>query len=420
MGRFLVPCTILSAIAAFAVAAAITAVVPSQPGWWSAAIALVVLGGILPMIQAVSIRVVPVFARRTWPNEVWLGFQVGLFLAGAWVVLVGRLFSTTPLTVLGSFLVLLGGLLFTENTKRLIRQPVSSAPGPPLPSPAQTEVNELATRLTRLAGIYLLFGLMVGAVTSIWAPPVGRWDLVWAHVLLVGSFMPMAAGTSYHVLARWTGRRWSRLPLMRLHVRLVVVGLPLMILALAFDWLPLFAVAGTAEAGALLLFLAAIAPMLPGLSGLTRAGFSAAAVMLAVGLGLAIAFAVHPVAGARLRTVHAEVNIFGGAGLLVSGAGYYLFPRFAGRPLRWPRLAWFHLGLLAGGVALAAAGGFWRAAGGPIWPTIAGMSLVTTGFVIFATVIGGTFFAPPRKFGTVSSSLTIEPRGSGKRSPAQV
>jgi hypothetical protein len=57
-------------------------------------------------------------------------------------------------------------------------------------------------RFTRMAGGYLLPGLVVGAALPWWRPGFGRWGLVWAHALLVGFIMSMASGVSYHVLPR--------------------------------------------------------------------------------------------------------------------------------------------------------------------------------------------------------------------------
>jgi hypothetical protein len=54
MGRALVPATMVAAMAAFAVGAGTVGFTPYRPAWWPAAVALVVLGGIAPMIYAVN------------------------------------------------------------------------------------------------------------------------------------------------------------------------------------------------------------------------------------------------------------------------------------------------------------------------------------------------------------------------------
>src|SRR5581483_2042098 len=118
------------------------------------------------------------------------------------------------------------------------------------------------------------------------------WDLVWVHALLVGYVVSTASGICYHVLGRWTGRPWPWIAPLRVHLWLVVLGLPVMLAALAFGSAPLFAIAGPLEAAALLLFLVNTAPMLPGLPTPARFAFVAAWAILAVGVTLGGAFAL--------------------------------------------------------------------------------------------------------------------------------
>lgn len=393
MGRYLVPATMVAAMIAFATGALTAGGIDDNPRWWRAAVSLVVLGGIVPMIAAVNIRVVPVFARRTWPGLGWLRLQIGLAIAGAWIVYAGRLTAERAVVVTGSALALLAGLVFTANVMRLFRQP-AAGPAPPLPFPEQALVDRVATRFTRLAGFYLLAGLGIGLGIEIWTPRSGRWDLVWAHALLVGFFLSMAAGVSYHVLSRWTGRPWRSVAPIRLHFAVVAIGLPVMLAALATDRSELFKVAGPLQAAALVLFVATIAPMVPALPGLTRPALALAALFLLAGAGLGASFAVDPVLGARLRMVHAEVNLFGWTGLLISGVGYYLVPRFLGRPLRWPRLAALQLGVLTAGTLLGAFVLARRAYGEETYVPLAWVQLpITLGFLIFALLIVATFRA---------------------------
>ena len=404
MGPRLVPATIVAALLGFATAAATAGAAAYRPSVWPATVALAVLGGVTPMIYAVNIRVVPVFARRAWPSEGWLRVQVALGLGGAWTVFLGRLTGREAGVALGSALALAGGLAFAANVACLFRRP-AAAPAPPLPFPEQATVDRLATRFTRLAGIYVLVGLGIGLVTSMRQPATGPWDLVWAHAMLVGFFLSMAAGVSYHVLSRWTGRPWRSVGAIRLHLLLVTTGLPVMLLALATDQAALFAVAGPLQAGGLALFLAAVAPMVPALPGPTRPAFGGAIVLLLVGVTLGAAFALDPALGARLRLAHAGLNLFGWTGLLVSGIGYYLVPRFFGRPLAWPRLAPVQLATLGGGALLGAAAWGWRAAGGPPAPIAIAQGLVTIGFLLFAGLVVATYRGRP---GT--AVMTLAPR----------
>jgi cbb3-type cytochrome oxidase subunit 1 len=77
---------------------------------------------------------------------------------------------------------------------------------------------------------------------------------------------------------------------------------------------------------------------------------------LALGIGLGAWFAVDRAAGAWLRPLHAGLNLWGWATLLIFGVAYHMLPRFCGRPLRWPRLATAQSWLAIGGVAAAALG----------------------------------------------------------------
>jgi hypothetical protein len=397
----------IAAIVSLAVAALTAGLAAYRPGWWSAAVSLAVLGGITVMIYAVNIRIVPVFARRAWPGERGLRVQIALAAIGAWTVYAGRLAGLAAVVTLGSALALAGALAFAANMARLFRQP-TKGPAPPLPQPEQAEIDVVATRFIRMASGYLLLGLGLGVVLSQWRPAVGRWDLVWAHALLVGFFLSTAFGVSYHIMARWTGRRWRSAAPIRVHFWLVAIGLPFMLVALATDQTALFAVAGPLQAAAIVLAIATIAPLAAGLPGPTRAAVVIAAVFLLIGVAFGAAFAIDPMVGARYRLLHAGVNLFGWTGLLISGIGYYLVPRFAGQPLRWPRLATVQIALLTFGIALWVLVRLAIAQGGALaWALVAAQLLVAAGFLLLAVVVAGTFRR--RRRGT-TAALPIAPR----------
>lgn len=422
MGSRLVPATMITAMLAFAFAALTAPPIVQRPGSWTAAVSLAILGGIIPMIYAVTIRIVPVFARRTWPDARWLRLQVALNIVGAWTVYVGSLIEQNRVVVLGSALALAGAIVFTANIARLFRGP-KTAPGLPPPYPDQVVVDRLATRFTRLAGIYLLVGLGVGLGTSLALPGEGRWDLVWAHALLIGFFLSMAAGVSYHVLARWTGRQWRWILPIRLHLLITVAALPLMLLALATERTALFAVAGSLQATGLVLYLATIAPMLSALPEPSRSALMLGVAFLLVGIGFGAVFALEPALGARFRLVHAQINLFGWTGSLISGISYYLVPRFAGRPLRWPRLSTVQRVSLAAGVTIVACARLWPAIGGDAvaagsqtgsgisTPIAVGQVLIALGFLLLGVIVAGTFARPTdAKTGTVATLTIASPR----------
>ncbi|MCC6791314.1 MAG: cbb3-type cytochrome c oxidase subunit I [Thermomicrobiales bacterium] len=394
MGRRLVPATMVAALLAFATAALTAGGMARHPTWWRAAVALAVLGGIVPMIAAVNIRVVPVFARRDWPSLPWLRAQVALAVAGAWLVYAGRMATERSVAIAGSAVALVSAVIFTINIMRLFRQP-AVRPAPPRPFPEQETVDRIAIRFTRLSGIYLLVGLSIGLLIEIHTPSRGRWDLVWAHAMLVGYFLCMASGVCYHVLSRWTGRRWSSVRAIRVHLWVVMLGLPIMLLALATDRELLFMTAGPLQAAGVLLFLYLIAPMALALPEPSRTAVAAAAFCLLIGVVLGGTFAHEPAIGARLRFAHAEVNLFGWTGLLVSGVAYYLVPRFFGSPLRWPRLAAIQLGLLGGGVLLSAIGLARRGYGDAPWVPLAwSHAAVALSFVLLAAILLATVRGP--------------------------
>lgn len=82
----------------------------------------------------------------------------------------------------------------------------------------------------------------------------------------------------------------------------------------------------------------------------------AALFFLALGIGLGASFALDREIGARLRPLHAELNLWGWVTLLIYGFAYHMLPRFSGHPLRSQQLADAQSWLAIGGVALAALG----------------------------------------------------------------
>ncbi len=410
MGRILAPAAMIAALLAFTVAALAAGLAMYRPSLWTAAVQLAILGGILPMIYAVNVRIVPVFSRRRWTRPALLQAQVTLALAGAWLGFMGVALGMRELTIVGSAAALAGGVLFIVNLQRLFRQPITLPP-PPLPHEGQATVDQLATRFMQLAGVYLLFGLSSGLALHFWRLGSGRWELVWAHALLIGFFLSMASGVCYHALSRWSGRAWRHINLIRLHLLVLALGLPAMLHALATDDLRLFAVAGPLQAIGIVLLLVNVAPLIPGLPQPTRTAFTGAAVLLLGGIALGSLFAVDPAIGARLRQTHAEINLFGWTGLLISGAGYYLIPRFAGRPLRWPRLAPLQLGTLSAGVVLAVVALAWRAYG-PGSPALLllAQALIAGGFTLFALLVAATMRPWESAPAGTAAPITLRPR----------
>ena len=392
MGKHLVANAFVAAFLAMAAAALTVALVPQHGSWWNAAVQLSILGGFVPLIYAVNIRIVPVFARREWTSLNALRVQVSLGIVGAWLTFASQLGDRIQFERLGLTAVLLAGLLFFKNVVTLFRQPAATKPALPLPYPDQKKVDQIATRFTRVSGAYLLLGLIFGLLKSFWTPDWGRWDLVWAHTMLVGFLLSMISGVTYHVLTRWTDRKWKSVRAIQVHFWISATGLPVMLLALVGDFDRLFQIAGPLQALALALLLFNALPLVGALPPLTKFSWIAASLFLITGISLGGMFALDPVLGVRLRMAHAEINLFGWGGLLISGMALYLVPRFAGAPLFWPRLARMELSMLTLGAIIGATSlglrGYGHGSESAIW---IGQLMVAGSFLLMAGIVGMTF-----------------------------
>jgi hypothetical protein len=391
------------ALLALAVAIAVAGFTNSHPTWWEASISLAVLGGIFPMILAVNTRIVPVFSRRDWVSEPKVRTMVVLAIAGGWIVFLGRMADRDPVVTLGSAVSWLASVFFLFNIGQLFRQKTPVRPAPPLPYPAQAQADRIATNFTRLSSIWLLIGLTIGLAVSIRTPNMGRWELVWAHAMLVGFVLSMATGVTYHVLPRWTNGRWKTITALRVHWYVSLVALPLMVGALAIDSQLIFHMAAPLEAVVIILWIANCLPFVGKLPRPTSIGVGAALTALTCGIALGMSFAVTPANGAVLRRVHAELNLFGWAALLICGVTYYLAPRFAGMPLKWPRLIPLQvaltIGSLAAGIALLWLGIEGHNTGSAVLLVHLGSAV---GLGLLGVTVAVTFAAPKRQpIGTI-------------------
>jgi hypothetical protein len=401
------PLVIVLALLAFAVASAGTALAPEYPRLWQASLALIVLGGITPLIYAVNSRLIPVFSRRSWQSPRLLAGVMLTGVASGWLVFLGRLLPSQAIEVAGSAAALAAGALFLYCIMRLFRSQVTGPAAVPLPFPAQAGIDRIGVRFTRLAVTWLLVGLAAGVMLTLWTPGTGRWELVWAHAMLLGWFLSMASGVCYHALPRWTGKEWRWPALIPIHLRLVQIGLPVMLVALALDHRWLFFVAGPVQTLALLAFLLNLFPQARHLPGVSRLGVTAAGSLLLIGATLGASFAIDPVNHVTLRFTHAQTNLFGWTALLVCGVGYYLFPRFAGQPLPWPRLARAQMAVLLLAVIVNATAWWWYVSLDPgASSVVIGSGLAITGsLAVFVGIVARTF----RGSGVVAE-VTMRPR----------
>lgn len=395
MQRFLIASCLTIAPLAMAAALVGTGASAGNPEWWPASVALAILGGVAIMIYGINIHSVPAHSGRTWASLNLVVAQVVSGVAGAWLVFFGRGFRIDAMDRAGHLLATIGAVLFMTNLAMLFRQP-----GPPRPPkvPARERstiqrVDRLAIPFTITSGLMVMAGTALGLLLTWWRPGSGRWDLVWAHVMLLGFFFPMASGTSYHMLSRWTGIPWRSIRLVQVHLYAYLVSFPLMVIALAGDIEWMFLIGGPLMAVAMLAWAANVVPMALRLSGPVRWGILLAIVFLTAGVTFGVMFAIDPGTGPRLRGTHVAANLYGFAGLLISGFGYAYVTRLSGNDgLRWPGLAIVQLLVLGVGVtgSMVLMGMRMYGEAGTaavfVWNVIAGI-----GMALFAIQVAGTF-----------------------------
>lgn len=395
MQRFLIAFALTVAPLALAAAMIGTGYSAGHPAWWQASVVLAVLGGIAIMIYGINIHSVPAHSGRTWQSMGLVVAQVAAGVAGAWLAFFGRGLRIEAMDRAGHLLAAIGAVLFMTNLGMLFRQPGPPRP-PKVPISERTtlqRVDRLAIPFTISSGLMVIAGTALGFVLTFWTPGFGRWDLVWAHVMLLGFFFPMASGTSYHMLSRWTGVPWRSIRMVQVHLYAYLASFPLMVIALAWDIDWLFMIAGPLMAVAMLAWGANLVPMAMRLSGAVRLGILLAVLFLTAGITLGVMFAIDPAMGPRLRGTHVVANLYGFAGLLISGFGYAYVPRLSGcHGLRWPGLAMLQLAVLVTGVTAGMITMGMRMYGeiGPT-PVLVSNLIAALGMLLFAVQVAGTF-----------------------------
>lgn len=370
---------------------------------WASWIHLTLFGWITGFIFAVSYHTMPVFTGRRFGAQQplyahWAAFSLGVALAT-----IGLATGAAPLYRLGLGLEWLSSLLFVANIVALLRGP---APGPRMPAPPyQPPLDRLGTRATIGAGASLPLALSLLLLAEFgWLD--WRWHLAAEHTATLGWVMLMIVGVAAHVLPRWAATpardpRWLRGALACHGAALL-----LMVPALGMGWQPVFALGAALMTIALALAAWTFWPTLrsprPGrldvmparraanaLSPLSLRCIGAAGLALAGGIGLGVTFACVPRLGALLRPAHAELNLWGFAGLLIYGMAYHMIPRFAANPLRSPRAADWQSWLAIGGSAATVAG--WLALAGALpgarWLLLGGGALQTAAAAIFGALM---------------------------------
>lgn len=382
------------------VALALTGYSQTHGEWWTSSVHLAVLGGITIMIYGVNVQALPVHSGKQWRSLPLVAVQVIAGITGGWLAALGYGSRYDALTEFGHWLALAGAVLFLVNLMLLFAgpgaRPARIAWGD---RSQQQKVDRLAIPFTMLSGLLVVVGTALSVVLHYWQPSQGRWDLVWAHIMLLGFFFPMASGTSYHMLGRWSGRDFGSLRLIGVHLVTFLVGFPAMTIALAIDADLLFRLGAISMAVAMIAWAANILPVAWPLANPARIGIALSLLFMVAGIGLGVMFALDPVYGARLRTTHVVANLFGFAGLLISGFGYRYVPQLAQVPeMRWTSLRMPQLGLMALGCAVGMTFMGLRMYGRlepdlVIWPCALG----ALAMVLFAANTAATFVISPRR-----------------------
>jgi hypothetical protein len=120
-----------------------------------------------------------------------------------------------------------------------------------------------------------------------------------------------------------------------------------------------------------------------------------------------------PADDARLRFAHEDSNLLGWTGLLISGTAYYLVPRFAGVPSRWPHLPAARLLLLPVGTSGSAVALAMRGYRRAVTPWLVAATIASGAFFVFVPVVAGASFRRLR--GVHAKSVPIQ---SSRLTPA--
>lgn len=395
--RSIVRVAVTAAPLAMAMALFLAGYSQTHGAWWTASVQLAVLGGIAIMIYGVNVQALPAHSGKPWRSSAMVAAQVGAGILGAWIAAYGYGVREDLWIRTGHWLAFLGASLFLLNLMLLFIQPGARPPRIPWDQRNhQQKADRLAIPFTMISGMVVVIGTGLGVALDYWQPDQGRWDLVWAHLMLLGFFFAMAAGTSYHMLSRWADREYTSLRLIGVQVIAYLIGLPAMTIALGWDIDWLFRVGAVSMAIAMICWAINILPVVWGLAQAVRIGIVLALVFMLVGISFGVMFALDESLGPRLRTSHVIANLFGFAGLLISGFGYRYVPQLAGvDAMRWPSWQIPQIILMTVGSALGMLYMGLRMYGHVdaevvVWPCLVG----AFGMVIFAINAAATFREP--------------------------
>jgi cbb3-type cytochrome oxidase subunit 1 len=126
-----------------------------------------------------------------------------------------------------------------------------------------------------------------------------------------------------------------------------------------------------------------------------KAFLKASLAWLALGVTLGVAMAIHP-PWTVYRLAHVHMVLLGFVTMMIYGVAYHVIPRFAGSPLRNPRVALAHWWMANVGLAAMASGFAWRVWNptSGTWCLAAGGTLSAAGAYLFVWQIWATLDGP--------------------------
>ena len=152
----------------------------------------------------------------------------------------------------------------------------------------------------------------------------------------------------------------------------------------------------------------------------TRAFVLASLIYRAAGGVLGALMRLLPETYAYLRFSHIHALLAGFMAMMVFGVGYFILPRFASRPLRWPGLVAVHFWLAnVSLLAMAVAEPLDTGSASPIWSQVgaAGAVLQAVSFLLFTVNLGVTLTRAPAGTGAPAPVHRASPGKPGRPLP---
>lgn len=349
------------------------------------------------MIFGMNYHFIPIFTGRRLSLPLLAAEQVVLANFAVLAFLLAALLRLPELETLGYGLWLVSAVAFLVVLLATLRSPLRRRrPSPPFP-----QIDRLATPLTLATPAYLIASAVVLLLSVLfttlpWPYPSG------IHLYTFGFIALTIYGVALHLLPRFQGSAPSR----RLALLLLLTAIPspagvaIFILGnrVAFAF---FAVLGALSSVLFFAMLVQIRLRATRPRRFYRFNLASAGLMV-LGVGFGVAFALLPETRS-LVPVHAFINLFGFAGLMIFGVTHEIMPPYAWRG--------YPTSLRAGDLHLAGAlSGLTLSVIGRLSLPLGALNplLTASGYtILLATVISYVI-------GTVATLRTVKPREVGQ------